>query len=772
MTGPSYIARVIHKIIGNVKFAAHRPRPKQTSPGAIPYFASVKVEPQPDFYIQAFITKTGFKNEPAAANNISIMAQGIMEKGRFLSEILPRLAEIIHSQRRDPDDSFARLATLGEYFDTAGENVTASYSHISKNILKKDKFYLYATICQNPDAFYNLFNHRLFTIASGLKYIAKYACRLLLFSMFELPELTAQLTQLAVREAEIREVEGEVQLVYKDEKIPERRKGQMRKAIVAGLKEVGGRLESDPIYQKLSREEKAEKLFVEQVRFLKKYSHLGLVRIACVYLRDFFDQEPAGNRVLRDRMFEAAAKNMQLIYNEMSNLSDVLLGHAYSVAERRTYAAFGHPLKEFIPPQNDQIPRGELEAANRLLRRGEDHKARRALVAAYGSSDDYYGRINALVLAFKDDFGQRILGNADNGRSAFNLTVAGRLKAALSEKEKASFLEVFGSMENVAESLAHYLFGFYRYLRTSRFALLLGGANARNEFPSFDYDAFFMYEAEGKTTAGESNRQYFLALKQNLERAVFEMDHSIDNIFSPFPEGIGTLAEHLGHFQERKLGSYLNARAFSALSHGAGDRYFSARAIEQIYNFVYHPESVPVLVYIRLFQHRESQNARYDYEDINNLKDTAINIKYHPGGLRDIAYLFWVYKLLRGNQERDVFKVLKQIGAENIIAPAEMDTLIEAYKFMMNVRIRLDLYIGRNNKNIPEKEELENFSISLGYQSGREFENELLSRRGQITALTRKVIDSLAGGREIEQIVDRLFGKHTVDDSLRIDEIY
>jgi hypothetical protein len=702
-------------------------------------------------YIESFVDRFGFKNQAGAVINIGVMAEGIVG--------------IAREEGRDLDESFSRLATIADFFDIAGRKVTVSRSPISQAMLRKDKYFLFEAICNNPKAFESLFNRRFIQIAAKFRYIAKYSCRLLLFTMFELPDLAQQVTEQTKRRSEICEEEGEVKL-YKDVKVPEKRMRQMRYEIISGLREVSRRLSARADYQRMPPEEQAELLFQEQGVFLRKYSHLGLVRLACIYLREFIDLSLVNKPNFEKEMFEAAQRNMGLISDEMSNLSNALLENAYRIAKKRAEVSFGKPLKEFVCPESLEAAMPELDAANKVLGRQDDHLVRNGIRPIYKESKACFARIHELLLANKDDFSKVNLSEEGTKRDDINSGLCDRIWASLSAQEQSSLNEAFANSKTTAAvGLANYLFGIFRYMRTSRLALLLGGANARREFPSFDYDCFFIYEAGGETTKGSTNQQYFEFLFDLLEKTITAMDHNFDCNFTPFRNKALTLQELFQYFEKGGLESYLHARAYSVLTFGAGDRSFADFAERRIYSFVYHPNTASILSYARYAEYRQTKTANLDFLTEPIFEVPKTNIKFHSGGLRDVAYLYWIFKLQNNSQESNVSRILDQIAAKHGSEAAQLvDKLKESYEFIMNVRIRLDLFMGRNNKNLPEKDELERFAVSLGYHDGvspnpaGNFTRDLEMHRARITRHVKKLIKIVIDLRTAEEHVRRSFG--------------
>ena len=697
--------------------------------------------------IRSFVVRAGFKDLDAAIDNIHTMAAGIWGdmRPKFFESVLPRLAALPFGQNIDA--AFAQLAGISRTFDQAGQDVITTSSNISHSVFMRDKLDLYQTICRHPEGLANLFDPTIDRIAETFGTIAKFSCRLLLFTMFEYPDHFGELTAI---------------VGYPSAKVPEKRMREMRREIGSGLRQAEARLKELPEFRALPDNEKADLVFREEVEFLRKYSHFGLVRIACIYLREFIGRgDPAGAGGMQKEMFEAAKRNMRQIYDEMSNLSNALLGSAFLIAQRNAWAHYGKPLKDLRLPDEPKAARAELRSIDALMNRIEDARVRRAFESSHKTQRKRLARMRRLLEKHRTDFEKVDLAAEGPERYDSGPRMSALIWKGLSARERFVINSAFSRADDgmdAATSVANYLFGMYRLLRESRFALLLGGANARREFPSFDYDCFFVYEEDGTTTAGKTNREYFRYLIDRLSTAITEIDHRCDSFFAPFKNDFGTPREMAGFFNRKDIASYANARAFTALGYGAGDRDFAQQVIDDIYRFVYQPETAQALTLMRVHQHhlmRTSTGMNEEYPG------SEINIKYHPGGLRDIAILFWIYKLLNGQRENDVFRILHELGKKY---PRLIPPLTESYQFLMDIRIRLDLDIGRNNKELPSREEgLERLAKALGYGEDnpyRRFSNEVLGHRGRISAISGELVGKLA---DVEAISKALRGKVDLD---------
>jgi UTP:GlnB (protein PII) uridylyltransferase len=120
-----------------------------------------------------------------------------------------------------------------------------------------------------------------------------------------------------------------------------------------------------------------------------------------------------------------------------------------------------------------------------------------------------------------------------------------------------------------------------------------------------------------------------------------------------------------------------------------------------------------------------SQIIRREMRD-REYKNAKPNIKESMGGLRDMLDVMVIYKGLEGMPQTSVFDIIGGIYDKLITDAAPEDrqhltsqraSLMDSYYWLMNLRIRLDLELGRQDKTLPEGADLMRFARLLGYRA-------------------------------------------------------
>ena len=86
------------------------------------------------------------------------------------------------------------------------------------------------------------------------------------------------------------------------------------------------------------------------------------------------------------------------------------------------------------------------------------------------------------------------------------------------------------------------------------------------------------------------------------------------------------------------------------------------------------------------------------------------NVKLGRGGIREIEFLAQVFQLIRGGRdaglrERSTRQVLRTLAQKNLLEPAVVDQLLDAYTFLRNLEHRLQYLDDAQTHTLPAKEE-------------------------------------------------------------------
>lgn len=283
----------------------------------------------------------------------------------------------------------------------------------------------------------------------------------------------------------------------------------------------------------------------------------------------------------------------------------------------------------------------------------------------------------------------------------------------------------------------------------SEFAILLGGANARKEFPSFDYDAIAVYGKDGKTdnTGIKKPVERRLYFHMMFKRIMYEMNDIGLHMKPNFHEfivwynfqkkitrkylvpALNTLKKQL----KRRHGKMIYV-PLSNLILGAGSEKLKTEIIDIIREHILEGSGF-------LDSIARALSGRRDRDEEWEKDKSSINIKRSPGGLRDINEAIWIHSV--GKIERESESMLE--GIQRLpIAGSEKRALKKAYLYLINLRIRMDLYYGRNEKDLPRGEALNNLAVACGYSgdnAGEKLRKDTQKYMGHVRTITDNAVD-------------------------------
>jgi hypothetical protein len=96
-----------------------------------------------------------------------------------------------------------------------------------------------------------------------------------------------------------------------------------------------------------------------------------------------------------------------------------------------------------------------------------------------------------------------------------------------------------------------------------------------------------------------------------------------------------------------------------------------------------------------------------------------LNIKTSPGGLRLGTHL-WILCATAYERSFDSFENLADfLLSERLISRENATSLTSSYHYLLRLRVRMDMQYGRNDKDLPEGEELSALAKSLGLGPSR-----------------------------------------------------
>jgi hypothetical protein len=288
---------------------------------------------------------------------------------------------------------------------------------------------------------------------------------------------------------------------------------------------------------------------------------------------------------------------------------------------------------------------------------------------------------------------------------------------------------------------------------SSRYGFLGGGANARREYPSFDYDWFLVYEREGQTmpVPGQppiSNRDFFAKLSRAVNTSLSYLGANSDGAFFPH------------HPISLKPESAVTKDRYDQLLAGSPDPHMELRLrVNMIPLGGDYAFCTEWLTHVSTLT--RSASAEIMQNQTRVILDTAraelppdnINIKTSPGGLRLGTHL-WILCSTAYDRSFDSFEDLTSfLRGEDLIGKEDATCLTKAYHYLLRLRVRMDMQYGRNDKQLPTGEELGALAKSLG----------LGPTRNGIPAESVLKSETLLAMRELRAIIG---GSHARDGSI------
>ena len=265
----------------------------------------------------------------------------------------------------------------------------------------------------------------------------------------------------------------------------------------------------------------------------------------------------------------------------------------------------------------------------------------------------------------------------------------------------------------------------------ARFAVIgMGKFGGRELNFSADLDLMFVYSAEGKTTQGMPNTDYFSKVGLELVNrmkgntgggGIYELDLRL----RPFGTG-GAIALSLAGYQNyyEKEAETWERQALIRARPVAGDVELGERFVEQAYAFAYSqpltPDQVAQIVHNR--QRKEAQATRLPSTSRRRRgrRRQMVDVKSGYGGLVDIEFAVQTLQLIYGTAHPQVrvpntveaITKLREVGA---VTANQRHQLIEAYEFLRSVENSLRIVHDRPLHALPDKaSELEQLAKRLG----------------------------------------------------------
>ncbi len=295
----------------------------------------------------------------------------------------------------------------------------------------------------------------------------------------------------------------------------------------------------------------------------------------------------------------------------------------------------------------------------------------------------------------------------------------------------------------------------------SGFSIISLGKLGGNELNySSDIDLLFVYARDGETAgAGSpgtavSNKEYFVRLAQAITRDLTEptaagQAYRVDLRLRPEGDqgdltlGLDAALDYYGHrARDWELQMLIKAR------HSSGDARLTRAFLRGVEPFVYgSPADPAAITSVLLSRARIARRLEEEHPE-------ALDVKLHPGGIRDVEFLTQCLQRLHGAREPWVrsggtLHALRKLNDKELLSDRDYAALTSAYEFLRRVEHRIQLDRGRQSHRLPHD------PAAL----------DLLARRAGVEAGTASSPGTALGEHldtlmlQVKSIADRLFSR-------------
>ncbi len=282
---------------------------------------------------------------------------------------------------------------------------------------------------------------------------------------------------------------------------------------------------------------------------------------------------------------------------------------------------------------------------------------------------------------------------------------------------------------------------------------------------SSDIDLLFIYARDGETAgAGSpetaiSNKEYFVRLAQAVTLLLTEPSaagqvYRVDLRLRPEgDQGDLTLAldaalDYYGHrARDWELQMLIKAR------HSAGDVRLTRAFLRGVEPFIYgSPADPAAIASVLLSRARITQHLREGRSD-------DLDVKLHPGGIREVEFLTQCLQRLYGAREPWVrsggtLHALRKLNDKELLSDADYAALTSAYEFLRRVEHRIQLDHGRQSHRLPhDPPALDLLARRVGVEPAAELAPGAVLRKrldivmGQVKAIAERLISPRSAER-------------------------
>ncbi|HZJ16938.1 MAG TPA: hypothetical protein VFD27_17925, partial [Chthoniobacteraceae bacterium] len=266
---------------------------------------------------------------------------------------------------------------------------------------------------------------------------------------------------------------------------------------------------------------------------------------------------------------------------------------------------------------------------------------------------------------------------------------------------------------------------------------------------SSDIDVIFFYGEDGQLNPHFSHQEFFTRLCEKIV-ATFSATEADGTLFRIDlrlrPEGaLGPLARSLDSIEHyyAAFGETWERMALSKARIVGGDEGAEELGYEfaqRLQAFIY-----PRTISLEVLEEIRALKARIEREIVGHA-ELRRNVKLGYGGIREIEFVTQTLQLLHGAkhaflQERSTLKALRNLQELDLIPSEDMETLIDAYRWLRTVEHRLQIEYEAQTHLLPEQPEARaRLAASLGFEDATAFQASLDQRCTAVRAVFDKVL--------------------------------
>lgn len=254
---------------------------------------------------------------------------------------------------------------------------------------------------------------------------------------------------------------------------------------------------------------------------------------------------------------------------------------------------------------------------------------------------------------------------------------------------------------------------------------------------SSDIDLVFAYEEEGHTDGARplSNHEFFTLLGRRMIQVLSEANESgfvfrVDMRLRPYGDS-GPLVSSF-----TMLENYLVAQG------RMWERFAWMKARALTGNDQALQELIRPFVYRKYLDYGAYAGIRELHAQIRRevgRRDRRDNIKLGPGGIREIEFIAQIFQLIRGGRDarlqvRGTLQAMPLLAAAELLPPATVHELLDAYTFLRRVEHRLQYRDDQQTQTLPaSQEERQLLAHSMGFERVEDFLGALEAHRERVS---------------------------------------